>query len=1029
MCLELFSRCLRTLQSANSTMKRTVFRLLVGVLMCLNSLSAQFSTMQFEYITIAEGLPHNTVFCLLQDKNGFMWLGTQDGLVRFDGYNCHVFRQNKADTLGFQGKSIQCLLEDKQGNLWVGTQTDGLNIRNSQTGQFESLKYNTLLAQLSKTWVKTLFEDINGRIWIGTMGKGVFVFDPKTHTLKRFDNKNSLLKDNAVSKVVQDENGTIWVGTNGKGIYYFEDNTQNFQQLHATKAGDTDFDSYRKTLFADKKGTVWVGTEGSGLYQIDLKTKRIQQFTLQNGLTSNNIMGIAEDNTGQLLLATDGGGLNVFNPKTQSVTVFTYRKKNNTLNTNALFDILIDQNKNIWIGTYNGGVNVFKVHKTRFETYTHTGNRAGELSHRSVLSLCKMADGRVLVGTDGGGLNLLDTKNKLFSTIANNPAGYGNVVKTLLEDSQKRIWLGYFNDGLSLFDTKKDSFKHFRTRPNDPLSIGGNNVWSITEGDSSHLWVGVLGGGLNFLNTKTQTFQQYRHNPNDPLSISSDDVITVLVDKHKRIWVGTNTDGLNVLAEKKTHFTHFKQDNGNPQSLSANDVRCLFQDTKGRLWVGTESAGLNLWLGEGAQFEHFTTQNGLISNAVMSILEDKKGYLWISTFKGISRFDVEKKAFLNFDFQRNPSFNANQFNQSAMVLDTEGVLYFGGINGLTLIHPEDVLFFAEKPKLVLTDFKIFNQSVPIGKLPDGRTILAKNLEQAAEIQLSYDDNAFSFEFAALDFTEPLKNQYAYKMEGFDDKWRNTTGEQRLVTYTNLDPDTYIFRVKGTNNNGVWSDEKTIKVLIAPPFWKTWWFKLLLLMAFTALAGLALRIYTKRREMALRQKVLESESAILTLTNEKLASEQALLQLQNEKLVDEIQAKNSELMSKAVQTAHKNEILIALNEQLDDMRNANETDKQKLLRGLKMTLKTEIEGEKSWEQFTRYFDQVNQNFTVELLKKHPSLTQNDLRMCALTRLNMSNKEMAALLNISVLGVEKSRYRLKKRLNLSLEEDLDTYLRNF
>ncbi len=1010
-------------------MKQARLGFLICFLMWVNCLTAQLSKNQIDYITIVDGLPHNTVFCLMQDKNDFLWFGTQDGLARYDGYNCRIFKQNKPDSLGFQGKSIQCLLEDKQGNIWVGTQTDGLNIRNSNTGQFKNLKDDSAFAEISKSWVKTLFEDKNGHIWVGTMDKGVLVFDPKTHTSKRFDNKNSQLKDNAVSKVVQDENGIIWLGTKGKGIYYFEDNKQDFQELHTTQAGNTDFDSYRKTLFADKKGTIWVGTKGSGLYKIDNKTKQIQQFALQNGLSSNNIMGIAESSDGDLYLATDGGGLNVFNPKTQLVTVFDYPKTSNTLNTNALLDILIDHDKNIWIGTYNGGVNVFKAHKTSFENFTHTGNKPRELSHRSVLSLSKTTDGRIFVGTDGGGLNVLDKKNMLFSVIPNNPVGYGNVVKTIFEDSQKRLWLGYFNDGLSLFDSKNGSFKHFRTRANDPLSISGNNVWSIAEGDSSNLWLGILGGGLNFLNTSTQTFQQYRHNPNDPLSISSDDVITVLVDNGKSVWVGTNTTGLNLLNRKTGHFTHFIQENSKPQSLSANDIRCLFQDTKGRLWVGTESGGLNLWLGKDNQFEHFTSQNGLISNAVMGILEDKSGYLWISTFKGISRFDVEKKEFLNFDFQRNPSFNANQFNQSAMVLDTEGVLYFGGINGLTLIRPNDVQFFYKKPKAVLTDFKIFNQTVPVGRLADNRTILAKNLEEVAEIPLSYYDNAFSFEFAALDFTEPLKNQYAYKMDGFDDTWRSTTGEQRMVTYTNLDPGTYTFRVKGTNNNGVWSDEKTVKIVIAPPFWKTWWFKFLLFMAFTALAVLALRIYTKRRELDLRQKVLESERAILTLTNEKLASEQAFLQLQNEKLVDEIHVKNSELMSKAAQTAHKNEILIALNEELEAIRNANGDDKNKLLRGLKMTLKTEIEGEKSWEQFTLYFDQINQNFTTELLKKHPILTQNDLRMCALTRLNMSNKEMAALLNISVLGVEKSRYRLKKRLSLSVEEDLDEYLRGF
>lgn len=958
-----------------------------------------------------------------------MWFGTQDGLVRFDGYECRVFKQNERDTAGFQGKSIHCMLEDRQGNLWVGTRSDGINFRDIKTGQFKNLKYESAFKNIAKSWIKTIFEDQNGRVWIGTINDGLLVFDPKTRSSKRFDNKNTALRDNSVSKVIQDENGTIWVATNGKGIYFFDEKQQNFQQIHAdTEGGDTDFDSFRKTLFSDKKGNLWVGTEGSGLYRIQLATLQIKRFTLKNGLASNNIMGIAMNKNGALLLATDGGGLNIFDPMTQIFSVFAYEKTPNSLNTNALFDVLIDHDENVWLGTYNGGINVFKTHKTWFDTYTRTGNKSGELSHRSVLSLCKTSDGQIFVGTDGGGLNVLDKKNKTFSVISNNPTGYGNVVKTIYEDRQKRLWLGYFNDGLSLFDRKTNNFTHFRSNPNDPLSISGNNVWSIAEDENSNLWLGIIGGGLNFFDTQKKQFQRFRHAENDPLSISSDDVMSVFLDKNKQVWVGTNTEGLNLLEQQTGHFTHFKHLNNTSTSISANDIISIFQDSKERLWIGTESGGLNLWLGNG-QFEHFTTQNGLISNAIMGILEDKNGYLWLSTYKGISRFDVEKRAFLNFDFHRNPYFTANQFNQAATLLDTEGSLYFGGINGLTLINPQNIPNSEEKPRIAFTDFKIFNKSVDAGALADGRTILDKSLENATEIRLSYADNTFSFEFAALDFTDPFKSQYAYKMEGFDNDWRTTTGEQRLITYTNLDPATYIFRVKGTNNNGIWSDEKIIKVIIAPPFWKTWWFKFLIFLGLTALGFLALRIYTTRREMALKQKVLESERSILTLTNENLAAEQSILQLQNEKMSDEIQAKNTELMSKAVQTAHKNEILIGIKEQLETVRTATDLEKAKLLRGLNATLMTEIEGEKSWEQFSTYFDQVNQNFTAELLKKHPSLTQNDLRMCALTRLNMSNKEMAALLNVSIPGIEKSRYRLKKRLGLSVEEDLDGYLRAF
>jgi len=457
-------------------------------------------------------------------------------------------------------------------------------------------------------------------------------------------------------------------------------------------------------------------------------------------------------------------------------------------------------------------------------------------------------------------------------------------------------------------------------------------------------------------------------------------------------------------------------------------VRCIFQDSKGRLWIGTESGGLNLWLGNG-KFEHFTIQNGLISNAVMNIVEDKNGYLWISTFKGVSRISIETKQCLNFDFTKNSYFNANQFNQATGIKDIDGDVFFGGINGLTLIKPNEVKFLSTKPNVVFTDFKIFNQSVSTGKQSDGRTILEKSLEEEKEIHLSYYDNVFSFEFATLDFTDPLKSQYAYRMDGFDRNWRIANSEQRLITYTNLGPATYTFRVRGTNNNGVWSSEKTIKIVIEPPFWKTWWFRFLMVCLIIVLAWLILRIYTARREMALKQKVLENDRSILTLRNENLLAEKTILSLQKEKLANEIESKNSELVSKAMQMAHKKEILVSLQEQVDTIKNASDFEKGKLLSVLKSTLSTEIEGESSWIQFIFYFDQVNQNFTSELLRKHPSLTQNDLRMCALTRLNMSNKEKAVLLNITLTGVEKSRYRLKKRLGLNTEDDLIEYLRSF
>lgn len=988
---------------------------------------AQTNFEQFEYLTITEGLPHNAVFCLTQDKQGFIWAGTKDGLVRFDGYECRVFRQTTSATSHFQGKSVHSILEDSKGNLWVGTQTEGINVREAHTGEFRNLSNDLLFKPLAKKWIKHLFEDRQGRIWIGTIGAGVWCYDAQSQKMRHYDTSNSPLKYNEVSNISQDSQGRIWIATSGKGIYYFDE--KRIRQLHSNGKSDTDFESFGKVFFNDKQGNLWVGTQGSGLYKVTLSNLDIRQYAMPEGLSSNNVMGIAQAANGELLLATDGGGLNVFNPTAGTFSSVQYGKMQGKLNSNALLNIFVDCDANVWIGTFNGGINVYKAHKTRFESFTQTGSKKGELSHRSVLSVCQAKNGQIYIGTDGGGLNTFDHRLKTFSPIANQPVGYGSVVKTIFEDSRQRLWLGYFENGLSCFEPQTQQFKHFRFNRANPTTIGGNNVWAMTEDRAGQLWIGILGGGLARLDDLEHgKFTRFNYRPNDPNSLSSDDVMVIFADKNDQIWVGTDTKGLNLFDKKTGNCQWFLHDPKNRFSLSANDIRCIFQDSKGRLWVGTESGGLNLWLGNG-RFKHFREEDGLISNAVMDIVEDMGGYLWVSTFRGVSRFQVAANQWLNFDFTKNSYLTSNQFNQATGLRSADGVLYFGGINGLTLIRPEEVRYLNKAPKLVLTDFKLFNQSIPMGKLPDGRILLNKPLEHATEVQLSYADNVFSLEFAALDFTDPLKNQYMFQMVGFDREWRTVNSDQRLVTYTNLEPDTYVFRVKGTNNNGVWSQEKILTITILPPFWKAWWFKIILFMAIVVLAWLVLRAYTSRREMALKQKVLESDRAILTLTNENLAAEQSILHLQNEKLETEILSKNTELMATAVQMAHKNEILISLLEQLEEIRNVEETEKLKRLKSLKKTIETEIEGERSWEQFTIYFDEVNQNFTSELLKKHPSLTQNDLRMCALTRLNMTNKELAAILNISVTGVEKSRYRLKKRLDLTPKDDLAMYLRSF
>lgn len=986
-------------------------------------LSAQSDSIRFEHITIQDGLPHNRIHCIMQDKSGFIWLGSQDGLVRYDGYVCRIFRQSPHSAQGFRGKNVECLLEDKSGNLWVGMQSGGINIKNEQTGLFYNLEDHPAFQPISGAWIKCLMEDKNGRIWIGTVGSGLLIYDPKNQTAQHLNTHNSPLKDNTLSAIVEDSNGTIWLSSAGTYIYQFNAKKNEFSPIMF--ASPSEYIDFRKTLHLDGKGHLWIGTQNLGLFRYDISTQKFKQYTRQSGksgLNSINVLDIAQTKNGQMLLATDGGGLNIFDPVSETFKVYTYAyQPQGGLNANAHYCLFIDKDDNIWIGTINGGVNVFKAHKTRFDNYTHTGSRQNELSHRSVIAIAQSDNGKIWIGTDGGGLNKYNRNthsfDKIVHKISNSDAfNNGKVVKAIFQDSKKRLWLGYFNDGLDWFDPQTErTIKQFRFNPSDPLSISSNNIWSFAEDKDGRLWVATERNGLNVFRPENGRFMRYFHNPSDPTSLSGNDIVVVFIDSKNNLWVGTESSGLNLYNRPNSTFIRYKKDDkafsNHSTTISANDIRSIFEDSKGRLWIGTESGGLNRYDDNG-NFHHFTTRDGLISDAVMGIAEDNKGLLWLSTFKGLASFDPETRQFVNYDFHQKD--NNNQFNSMAAIKSQQGELYFGGINGMTIINPDWIKPYTIKPKVIFTDFKVLNSSVEAGKSDKGHTYIEKAIELATEVRMPYQDNVFSFEFASLDFTEPVKNQYIYRMDGFDADWQTSTSEQRLVTYTNLNPGSYIFRVKGSNSNGVWSDETSIKVKILPPFWMTWWFRILLSLTLLGLVWFGFSIYLLRREMSLRQKVLESEREILSLKNEKLENEVTL--------------KNTELMSKAIQMAHKNEVLIDFKEKLEELRKASDSDKAKVLRGLKNQLDFEIHDEESWEQFNLYFDQVNQNFTTELLKKHPNLTQNDLRICALTRLNLSTKEIAALLNISAKGVQQSRYRVKKRMELTEDDDLYDYLRS-
>ncbi|MFK7923895.1 MAG: two-component regulator propeller domain-containing protein [Bacteroidia bacterium] len=973
----------------------------------------EFPRLYFDHLTIDERLSHNTVYCILQDRDGYVWVGTQDGLNKYDGYTFEVYRSNghQASQDGFVGKTVVAMLEDRAGNLWVGTRQYGLNFRDALGDHFINLQADSAFLAIKGYAISSIIEDRKGLIWISTVGGGVMSYDRLEGRSRHYTVENSGLSDNLAFDIAQDKEGRIWVATAGVGINYLDEAADDFSMIEGLIQGQSNMAGYRKSLCLDGN-SLWVGAEGSGLYKLDIQDKSFEHFAYENGkldLSSNGIRDLYKSENGQLLIATDGGGLNVYDELNDSLYVFRHSsEKINSLNTNALLCFAGDRSGNLWVGTFNGGLNVYKAHKTWFEFISPDDQPSDQLQRRSVLAFCQSHDEKIWVGTDGGGLYQFEPTDNTFSrlVIKDDPALEllltQIVAKTIIEDSRGMIWIGTFKEGLIRYDPQKQTIEQYQYQFWNPKSLGSNLVWSIDEAKDGQLWIGTLGGGLSVWDPKADDFTVYRPSDSSASTLADVDIMAVLVDLDDNVWIGTGDKGLNLWDDAKQEFLHLNNNPEDSLSISNDEIRTIFQDSKGEIWIGTEGGGLNHWLGNG-KFERIDAEDGLIGNNVMSIIEDQDGMLWITTFNGISQLDPNTHNIRSFDFRGGK--NSNQFNQLASICTKTGILYFGGIKGLNLIHPAQLKETEEEPNILFTDFKVFNQSMRVGVLDDDREILPAPIEVAKNIYLDYTDNSFSLSFASTDFVNPQENQFEYMMEGFDANWQLSSLGQHSVTYTNLTPGKYQFRLR-------YRGQEAMKIIhIKPPFWQTTWFRVLTILLIVGGIFLFVLFTIRQRESLHKQEMLKAQGEILGLQNDKLAAT--------------VEAKNAQLMFFSVQMAHKNEMLTNIKTRIQEIQATPSTALKQLLK----LVDRELKSEDYWSEFNLYFNQVDKDFLQSLQARHPDLTQNDLRICSLIRINLTTKEIASLLNITVRGVEQSRYRLKKRLSLESEDNLQKYIVEF
>ena len=844
---------------------------IIVVSLIIYSLSlAQKKDIHFEHLTVEEGLSYNTVLSIYQDSRGFLWIGTYNGLDRYDGYKFIHYRNSEEDSTSISDSKIRALCEDNDGNIWVGTWSGGINKFLRDEEKFKRYRHNPDVPNsLSSDGILSICKDKSGNLWIGTEGGGLDYFDIKQesfyHYINNPDDPNSL-GINSVSMVYLDKGGTLWCGGKG-GLYKFIKEEKRFISINSTDDNQQGICGKNvTTMMEDHLENYWIGTADGGLNKYNPSTNTSLCYLYDpsnpNSLSDIGVQSILEDSDGLFWLGNFNSGLILFDPQKG---VFTnYRKEYNdpgSLSDDGIYTIYEDKSHIIWIATWSGGINKYDKNKERFITYYHNPNNINSLSSNNVYGIYKDKSGILWVGTDGGGLNGIDEATHIFTHYRHNPENKSSIssdyVYSIGEDIDGNLWVATYDAGLNRFDRKTNNFQRYQHDPNDPASLGADGISQIFCDSYGDLWVGVYNLGLDRLKRNGEGFIHYRNNPLDSHSVNSK-IYTFFEDRFRNLWIGTYGGGL-MMYNRKTDDFDFYNKNNSKFSISSNIISSICEDLDGILWVGTGGNGFNRFDRSKKIIKHYSEKDGLLNDIIYGILNDHNGNLWISTGKGISRFNIKNESFTNYD-SRN-GLQGNDFNQWSYYKARDGRMYFGGTKGFNVFNPDEIINNPYPPKIVITNFMILHNPVAVGyDSLWGRTILEKSITETKRIELNHDDNIISIEFAALDYHIPGKNKYAYYLEGFDKNWAHTDANHRLITYTNLDPGEYTLKVNGSNSDGLWNKTGvSLKIIIHSPWWATWWSYILYGLIFTFIFTGSTRFYLNRQRLR-NQLVLEHEHA-------------------------------------------------------------------------------------------------------------------------------------------------------------------------
>ncbi len=792
----------------------------------IRSAQGQSFNLQFQHFQPKEGLADSNVHDILQDRQGYLWFATNNGLSRYDGYSFTNFLHQNDNPHSLSDNFTHRLFEDSQNHFWICTR-NGLSRFLPESNTFMNFYHNPNdRNSLNSNCINAIVEGASGTLWIGT-ANGLNHYNPQTNTFSIFlhdpQNPNSL-SSNIISSLYLDSQGFLWIGTIGGSLNRYDPIHQQFTRyLHEPGNPNTLNATDVTWMFETSRGEFLVGTWYQGIHKMNREEGTFQQLPI---LESVRVTRCLEDREGKIWIASWDKGVYYYDPQNQSLLQFTHNPSDpESITSDSIASLYEDRSGMIWIGTLYGGINAINHNIHRFINYTIFPR---EITNTNIFSLYEDGEGILWIGIYKCGLIRFDRDSNqwdFFSLPGTEGFDFGNSVLSILEDRQGRLWVGSYRFGLYCFDRKERRFlptlPYIVSDQRTQNTFNNDSIRSIWQDSEGSLWVATDENGLLQIDESGNLLHQFLPDSQNLESISDRHVSCIFPDLPGKLWIGTDGGGLNHFDVQSHRFVHYEYDPNDPESISSNRISIIAKTRIGDLWIGTVD-GLNRFNPTNGRFKRYYQNEGIPGNRICGMIEDASGFWWISTNKGIGKFDPITGTSKNYDHY--DGLSGDDFSTRCSWVNRQGEIFFGGTNGITSFHPQNIVDNSYKPPIVITDFQIMGKSV----------FTDQRIQPEKPVSILYQDKYFSFAFAALDFTNTMKNQYAYKLEGFNQDWIEC-GNLRYANYTNLDPGSYTLRIKGSNNDGFWNEEGiSIPIVILPPFWMTWWFRSLVVLSCLAI---------------------------------------------------------------------------------------------------------------------------------------------------------------------------------------------------